>query len=402
MKRAMIAPSAIFAALAVFATSCAGGKTTAKRASVPSDVNGLVADMKIGWNLGNTLDAHEAGLNNGLSSETSWHMPLTTPEMFTGIAKAGIKTVRIPVTWHNHLVDRNYTIDPEWMARVKEVTDWALDAGLYVIVNVHHDSAETADVQYGQGHYPAEKSKSESIAFLTRVWAQISEAFKNYDERLVFELMNEPRLRGHEREWWYDPKNPDCGTAQRIICEYEQECLDVIRKSGGKNASRYVMVPGYVAQPWGAMADTFTLPEDTAEGRLIISVHAYDPWVFAGENPGVSVFTDEARNGITHTFNALNEAFVQKGVGVIVGECGATNKNNLDQREAWFSYYFKEARRNGITAILWDNSSFDVGPDGDVSEHYGLYERTTQTWRFPTLLKAAFDGIAAGDREAAE
>ncbi len=389
-----------FAASAILLASCSTMGGQAKKSGVPDTSVALVKDMKIGWNLGNTLDAHEDGIRNqGVASETCWGQPLTKPEMFTGLYRSGIRTVRIPITWHNHIADSNYTIDPDWLARTKQVVDYALDAGLYVIINSHHDTAAIPNFAFGQGYYPTREARDNSINFLTRVWAQVAETFKDYDNHLIFELMNEPRLRGHDREWWYDAENVDCKNALTVICDYEQRCLDVIRKSGGNNANRYVMVPGYVASPWGAMNDVFNLPKDSAADRLIVAVHAYDPWVFAGEHPGVSQLTDEAKEGIKSTFDKLGETFVQKGIGVVVGECGATNKNNLDQREAWFRYYFGQAKKNGITAIMWDNGSAEVGPDGNTSEHYGYYNRTEQKWYFPSLLKAALDGVADGERK---
>ena len=398
--RAALSGAAAIVAATALAACASTGSSTGSSSKVPDKSVELVKDMKIGWNLGNTLDAFEDGARNqGLASETCWGQPKTTPEMFKGLYRSGIRTVRIPITWHNHIADNNYTIDPDWMARAKEIVGYALDAGLYVIINSHHDTAAIPNFGYAQGYYPLHDSRNPSISFLTRVWEQVAEAFKDYDNHLIFELMNEPRLRGHDREWWYDAENVDCKNALKEICDYEQRCLDVIRKSGGNNASRYVMVPGYVASPWGAMNDVFKLPTDSAADRLVVAVHAYDPWVFAGEHPGVKEFTDEAREGIKSTFDKLGETFVQKGIGVVVGECGATNKNNLDQREAWFRYYFGQAKKNGITAIMWDNGSAEVGPDGNTSEHYGYYNRTEQKWYFPSLLKAALDGVADGERK---
>lgn len=390
MKRiSALAAAVLSAALLLSGTACSKAKAVTG--------NELVADMKIGWNLGNTLDAWTAGKSNGLHSETCWGQPLTTAEMFKGLKKAGFNTVRIPITWHNHLIDGNYTIDPAWLTRCKEIVDWARDAGLYVIINVHHDTASSAGLQHGQGYYPAAQAKEESLAFLTRVWEQIAATFNNgYDEHLLFELLNEPRLVGHSREWWFDESDADCLAAQTLIREYEEACIAAIRASGGENARRYLLVPAYVAQPGAALSSTFRLPADSAEKRLIISVHMYDPWSFAGENPGERTFTQEARDGMRGTFEKLNEKFVQQGIPVIIGECGATNKDNLPEREAWFRYYFEQSKKNGITAILWDNGSVDIGPNGNVSEHYGFYDRTQQTFYFPTLLKAAMDGISAG------
>ena len=353
----------------------------------------IVDDMRIGWNLGNTLDAWIDG-QGGLESETCWQQPKTTKEMFTGLKKAGFNAVRIPITWHNHLIDDKLTVDPAWLSRSKEVVDMAIGEGLYVIINIHHDTAPSEDFEEGRGYYPSEAGKEKSLRFVTRVWEQIAETFNNeYDEHLVFELLNEPRLVGHEREWWYDANHPDCAASQKIVNELEEACIATIRKSGGANAQRFIMLPGYVAQPWAAMADSFVMPSDSAEGRLIISVHMYDPWSFAGENPGEVEFTAEAKAGQKNTFEALNNHFVKNGVPVIIGECGATNKNNLAAR-----YYFETSKRNGLTAFIWDNGSVEVGEDGNVAEHYGFYNRTAQTFYFPTLLKAALDGIAAGEK----
>ena len=399
MKRFLMPATSVFALTAIlssFSCSTTNDVKSAKKAE-PKNAVEIVDDMKIGWNLGNTLDAF-TDENIGVKSETCWGQPVTTKEMFASLKKAGFNTVRIPITWHNHLIDSDLTIDPEWMARSKEVVDMALSQGLYVIINVHHDTAPTADFEEGRGYYPSESAKEKSLRFVTRMWEQIATTFNNgYDYHLIFELLNEPRLVGHEREWWYDPNSEDCVASQKVLLELEQACLDKIRATGGENKERYIMLPGYVAQPWAAMADTFTLPSDKAKEKLIISVHMYDPWTFAGENPGEKVFTDEMRAGQRSTFEALNANFVQKGVGVVIGECGATNKDNLSEREAWYSHYFEQSKKNGLTAVIWDNGSVEIGEDGNVSEHYGFFNRTSGEFFFPTLLKTALEAVERGE-----
>ena len=390
----------IAAALTVAGTSCTSTSSSSSSSAAPESGNALVSAMKIGWNLGNTLDAFDDGKNLGVNSELCWGQPLTTQDMFQNLAASGIKTVRIPITWHNHIVGDGYTIDEAWLARCKQIVDWALEAGLYVIINVHHDTAETASVRYGQGYYPAEQSKEESLAFLKGVWKQIAATFNNgYDNHLLFEVFNEPRLRGHEREWWYDENNADCVAAADIVREYEEACISTIRKSGGKNASRFILVPAYVASPDAALNDAFKMPADSAKNRLILSVHMYTPWSFAGEDPGERLFSKEARKNISDTFDRLYEKFVKKGTAVIVTECGATNKDNPSHREAWFRHFFESAKKNGISAIMWDNGSYMVEETGNYSEHFGYYRRTQGTWYFPALLQAALDGVAAGEAE---
>ncbi len=341
-----------------------------------------------GWNLGNTLDATGGGF--GLATETSWGQPKTTQDMFKFLASNGISTVRLPVSWHNHLTDKNYTVDPKWMARVKEIVDWAIGEGLYVILNTHHDNAEKSDVHYGEGYYPAEESRDESLKFLVSVWTQICLNFNDaYDEHLIFETMNEPRLRNTDKEWWLDESDPRCTASLDMIMEYNQEILNVIRKSGGNNAERLVMVPSYAASPDSALSERFEIPKDSAENRILLSVHMYSPYEFAMQDPGTKVFTGVHKSQLSNTFSRLTYKFAYAGCPVVIGECGATNKNNPDEREKWFSYFFTESRNLGIPAILWDNGQWQVNENGPYDEHFGYFDRRGLKWYFPELIEKA-------------
>ena len=163
----------------------------------------LVDAMGFGWNLGNSLDAYTTDSNEGLNSETNWRNPKTSDSMIAKLVSKGFKSIRIPVTWHNHLIDQKYTIDPNWMKRVKAVVDICIKKGLYVILNVHHDQADYG-ISYGKGYYPRSNQRNESEKFLLNVWSQIALVFNNgYDNHLIFEALNEPRLKGDSHEWWY-------------------------------------------------------------------------------------------------------------------------------------------------------------------------------------------------------
>ena len=179
----------------------------------------LVDNMGMGWNLGNSFDAASDGFKNeGVSSETSWGNPKTTQALINAVANKGFKSIRIPISWHNHIIDYQYTIDPNWTTRVKQVVDWAIAKGLYVIINVHHDNSANSNVNYGEGYYPNKASQTESTKFLLNVWSQIALAFNNgYDEHLIFEALNEPRLRGSNYEWWYNAGNSECEEANTIL-----------------------------------------------------------------------------------------------------------------------------------------------------------------------------------------
>lgn len=349
----------------------------------------LTKDMLTGWNLGNTLDANAT---NGLSSETSWGMIRTTKEMFEGLAKSGIKTVRIPVSWANHFIDDKYTIDPKWMSRVKQIVDWALESDLYVILNTHHDNCITSTYS-GYGYYPDEDNFEKSRDFFANVWSQIARAFNNgYDQRLMFETMNEPRLRSTENEWNFNVNNSITVESQKIINKLNQVCLNAIRETGGNNANRVVIIAGYAATPSSVLSDVFELPKDKAENKLMVSVHMYTPYIFAGQSPGAIKFVPKMQNDYVATFKNLNKKFVQNGVGVFIGEYGATNKNNLEARVAWFSSFIKFSRKNNLVACVWDNNVWEV-KGKDYSEKFGYYNRKDQTWYFPEILQAILDNV---------
>lgn len=349
----------------------------------------LAKDMKCGWNLGNTLDATNG---EGLESETSWGMPTTTKAMIDGLAKSKIKTLRVPVSWARHIIDANYTIDPKWMSRVKQIVDWAISNDMYVILNCHHDNKSALEpVQYGEGYCPTTESFEESMKFLQNVWAQISLAFNNgYDEHLIFEFLNEPRLRDTKWEWAFDPWDKSCKDANNCLTQFNQTLLYLVRKTGGNNQKRKILVTGLAASLNAIIADQFVIPKDDEPGKLMISVHMYSPYSFAMENPGKIEFTEQMQQELSYSFSRLEKKFVSKGYPVIIDEYSATNKNNLAQRVNWFKYFVSTAKEKGIICCLWDNGIYKV-TNNDFSERYGYYNRKTQKWFFPEILDAIIE-----------
>lgn len=352
-----------------------------------SDVNAIeiVNDMRTGWNLGNTLDATGA---SGLSSETSWQQPLTTKKMIDELAYSGMRTIRLPVSWHNHIIDDNYTIDPEWMKRVKEIVDWAYNDGLYVILNTHHDNyGKNAKIPYGMGYYPSKENYDESSRFLVNVWSQICLAFNNgYDEHLIFETMNEPRPAGTSEEWNFLPGAKISSESAEVLNQLNQDVVDTIRKSGGNNKIRLIAVPGLQASPQSVLSDRFKIPNDIQTGKLIIAVHMYTPYNFAGESPGVNKYSNQMGSELATNFKKLNEKFIKKGYAVYIGEYGATNKNNLDDRVKWFEAFIKYSKKYGMIACLWDNGVWYVN-GSDYAEHFGYFNRKKCEWYFPEILE---------------
>lgn len=339
----------------------------------------LVTDMKYGWNLGNTFDAYVDPTTN-IDYETSWNQPKTTQAMINGIKTAGLNTIRIPVSWHNH-VNAAFTVDTAWIERVQQVVDWAIAADLYVIINIHHDNAKS-------WYFPDDAHAQRTQAYVKRIWKQIGMRFRNYDEHLIFEFLNEPRIVGYSNEWNWNDNDATVVEAAENINILNQLALDTIRATGGNNDKRFVMITPYVASPWAAMSSKFKVPTDSAGDKMILSVHAYTPYDFAMQSPGVTTFTQSGKDAIDSFMSSLNTKFVTgMGIPVVIGEYGATNKNNLSERVVYFTYYVTKAHSYGMCPIVWDNGNTDV-IGTDYSEHYGFYKRTDQTWYFPTILTA--------------
>ena len=348
------------------------------------DNDGLkfVQDMKLGYNIGNTFDAFvDNGVKDDLTIETAWGNDKVTKDYIKAIHDNGFNTVRIPVSWHNH-VDENLQINEEWLDRVQEVVDYAIEEDMYVIINIHHDNHLEAN-----GFYPDEDHKEQSLKYVESIWTQVADRFKDYDDKLVFEALNEPRLVGHTNEWWIDPNNEDCKEAIAIINELNQKFVDVVRASGGNNGDRYLMCPGYCASPDGVLNDGFVIPTDSADNKIILSIHAYTPYSFALESPGIDNFdasSYDSRKDIDYFMDKIYTKYISQGIPVLIGECGAVNKNgNLQDRVDWAAYYTAKARSCGLTVTIWDNGAFTGN-----GELFGFIRRDDGTLEYPEVMEA--------------
>ena len=361
----------------------------------------MAKNMAIGWNLGNTLDATKGFTNNaGLTTETEWGMPQTTEAMITAIKNAGFKTIRIPVSWHNHITETtNYTIDTAWMARVKQIVDWAYNKNMCVIINIHHDNLKNSELTTGHIGFAISNDASKqtkSKTYISEVWTQIATAFASYDNKLVFEVLNEPRDVGGEvtnNEW-----NCTDEDIMDIITSYEQEGITAIRAVAG-NENRFIMVPGYAASGSNPqMLAAYTMPTDSATDRLILSTHAYSPYAFAmydsSRSSDDTVFGDDDKSSLDSIFTYLKNTYTSQGIGVVMGEASATDKNNLSARTAWATYYFTKAKEAGIPVVLWDNMVTASTPNStDIGERHGYYDRNNNTWYFPKMIKAMMKAV---------
>ncbi len=345
-----------------------------------SEALAFTRQLKIGWNLGNTFDAtYDAPTKNEMAIESMWVGVKTTEEMIEAVKNAGFNTLRIPVSWHNH-VDKDFVISEAWLARVQEVVDWTIKRDMYVILNTHHDV-------YPEYYYPSDEHYATAEKYITAIWSQLSARFAAYDEHLIFESMNEPRLKGTDIEWWFDTSNPKGLESAECINRLNQAFVDTVRASGEQNAERYLMVPGYCAAPAFACADYFRLPTDTAQNRLIVSVHAYTPYAFALEDGGTdkfNAFGAASTREIATFMNDLYKKFIQNGIPVVIGEFGARNKNdNLQSRVDFAAYYVAAASARGIPCCWWDNHAFQGS-----GELFGILDRRTCEWPHPELVDA--------------
>lgn len=342
-------------------------------AAVTYTAEEITKAMTIGWNLGNTLDAPDG--------ETSWGQPLTTKDMIDKLAELGFKTIRIPTSWGKHTSGApDYVIDEDWMNRVQEIVDWAMDNDMFVILNSHHDN---------DFYYPSAENHDEAVNYMTKIWTQVAERFKDYDQHLIFESMNEPRLAGTQHEWYFNASVRECLDAGKTILDCNQACVDAVRAGGGKNPDRYIMAATYAASPYAAYDSAYELPEDPSD-KLLLSIHAYTPYDLAMSGEYASrELTADGKASIDDFIDKIYDKFIKNGTYVVIGECGCTNKGNDDARYEWGKYFVSKAKENKMPCVVWDNQHDDLG-----SECYALFDRSNL--EVFSSAKEYYEGIMAG------
>ncbi|SFC60199.1 glycoside hydrolase family 5 protein [Ruminococcus albus] len=329
----------------------------------------LVAEMKTGWNLGNSLDATGAA---GNASEVNWGNPKTTKEMIDAVYNKGFDVIRIPVTWGGHVGDGpDYKIDEDWLARVQEVVNYAYDDGAYVIINSHHE--EDWRIPDNE-HIDAVDEKTAAI------WKQVAERFKDYGDHLIFEGLNEPRVKGSPEEW-----NGGTEEGRRCVERLNQTFLDTVRATGGNNEKRLLLMTTYASSCGLNVIQDTAIPEDDHIG---FSIHAYTPYAFTyNANADWELFEwDNSRDGELITLMSnLKENYLDKDIPVIITEYGAVCKNNNDEERAkWVSAYIEYAEMlGGIPCVWWDNGYYSSG-----NELFGIFDRNTCTWFTDTVTDA--------------
>ena len=384
-----------------------------------------VTNMGVGWNLGNTLEAHAKKPNpdldsywgqEGLESENDWGQPNTKPEVFKMMKEAGFGAIRIPVTWYNHM-DKDGNVNAEWMARVKQVVDYALAQDLYCIINVHHDTgADEAGVHVSWikaegANYDKNKSKFEKL------WLQIATEFKDYDQRLLFESYNE--MLDKYSSWNYATSNKSGGyneteamDAYKAINDYAQSFVNVVRGTEGNNGVRNLVVNTYGAccggkwgsneLPMGPIRE-MKLPEDVTSNHLIFQIHSY---------PGLKPNNlATIKSQVTTMMSDLKTILAAKGAPVIVGEWGTLNddsdvnyNNNKANYLDFCKHFVTEAKNNGIITFYWmglsdgSNRSLPVFHQPDLAETIvKAYRGSTEGYKYPVRSDIIGDIVTVVD-----
>lgn len=374
----ILAMGAAFALVASFC-SCSQ-KTEEVKELTPME---YVMSLGMGWNLGNSMDAHE----NGVSGETLWHDQAATQQTFDSVKAAGFASVRIPVTWLGHIgAAPEYKIEQAWMDRVKEIAGYAKNAGLKAIVNIHHDGHADHGKADELSWLKLEAASNDSIlndsikAKLKAVWTQIAEAFKEEGDWLIFETMNEIQ----DGSWGGGRNQTDGGKQYQVLNEWNQVCVDAIRAVGGENEKRYIGVPGYVCNP-DLTIQNLVLPTDKTPNRLMVAVHSYDPWDYAGSgkhsewgHTGKDIVEGTSEKTYTDMLDRLYEKYVKQGIPVYFGEFGCVHRKDEHAenfRKYYLEYVCKAMRDHQMACFFWDNGYYLEGDDA-----FGLINHGNGEW----------------------
>lgn len=357
----------------------------------------IVEAMGPGWNLGNQLES----VTDNVPEETNWGNPVITEKLIQSVKAAGFKSIRIPVSYFAKIDDdKDYTIDSKWLDRVQEVVNYCIKNDLYAVINIHGDGYNTID---GGWLLCNGKNQTEIKKKYKKVWKQIAERFKNYDEHLLFKSMNE------EFDGSYSEPNKEY---YQNINDYNQIFVDTVRKTGDNNTKRWLIIPGwntnidYTAGDYGFKLPTDQYRDksiDKEEQRIMISVHYYSPWDFCGgENCVITQWGNEADDPsktsttcdetyMKNQLNLMKTTFADKGYPVFIGEYGSIDKTSYDSENEYYRAYFARklcqlSRKNGCIPMYWDNGYNGV-------HGFGLFDRTTCEITQPVIIDAIMEGF---------
>ena len=351
-------------------------------AEVPADAIEMTRRMGNGINLGNTMEACNNGALGGNTTddtayyETMWGQPVTTADMLQGMKEAGFDSIRIPVAWMTnatHLDKGDYSISEDYLKRVKEIVNYALDADMIVIVNDHWDGG-----WWGMFGSDTEATRQLAMEAYRGMWRQIASYFADYDYRLIFESANEElgaRFDENSPLYCQDSIDHTMPDSQRyaLTNEVNQAFVDTVRACGGQNGDRFLLIAGYGTNIDRTFDSRFRMPADSAENRLMVSVHYYDPWSYCGASSAKGATLWGKKKDFEQMYSTLSKMkkFTAAGYGVVIGEYGALPGSDgvmKTNAPAYHKAFLDCCDALDFTACLWDCSGFFVRREGRITE----------------------------------
>lgn len=330
--------------------------------------------MKIGWNYGNQFDSYS--MNK--ARETAWGNPMGTQELFNLVANSGFKTVRIPITWLGNFDEKaNYTIDSAYIARVKEVVDYANNASMIAIINIHHDGADSKNWLKVND----KENQAKILEIYNALWRQIAIYFKDKTPyELIFESYNEL----HDGGWGHGENTKDGGIQYDFVNQLAQNFVNTVRQEGSKNnINRYLGISGYCTNP-KLTIENLIIPQDKVKDRILVSFHDYTPQSYTLEGEFDSWPMPEGsknkwggkienEDDIYNIMKSMSDKYVKNGIGVYMGECGSSRHlGHEKQREYYNEVVTYCAVSQGICPIFWDNNNINGN-----KESSGIFDRQT-------------------------
>ncbi len=354
--------------------------------SIPQDISGvesnaetLAAKMKVGWNIGNSLEVP--------GGETGWGNPIVSKTLIDAVKDAGFNSIRIPCAWDSYIVtEENYEVSEAWFERVKEVVDYCIDNDMYAILNIHWDGGWLEN-------NPTYEKQDEVNREQYSLWIQIATYFRDYDEHLLFAGTNEVHVD------YGIPSTENIEVQQ----SFNQTFVDAVRATGGKNTYRNLIIQTYNTDIDFGL-EYHKMPEDVIDDRLMLEVHYYSPWEFCGKtDDGYNTqwgagYTDVTSYGqedyLSDKFSKVKEKYVDNGIPVILGEYGAILRTTLtgdaytkhvESRNYYLKTVTAKAIENGLVPFIWDNGA--TGNNG-----FGLFNRSTGAQVHSGSITAIIEG----------
>ena len=322
----------------------------------------LTKRMGNGINLGNTMEAYgrsKYGPNKSIDLyETFWGQPITTQEMMNGYKKAGLDSVRIPVAWTNGIAFEtgDYTLNTALLDRVETIVNYALKAGLIVVFNDHWDGS-----WWGMFGSATPEVRADAMDLYVAMWTQIANRFKNYSDYVIFEGGNEELGdRFNDKDVAKDSGTLSYDECYETSLKVNQAFVDTVRKTGGNNANRFLLIPGFGTDIKKTLDDRFKMPTDTAKNKLILSVHYYEPWAFCG-GPSCNHWGTTSEFGIQNSTLGSLSGYVENGYGIIIGEYGVGARKDGSKKKdmcTWLSNVLDNCDYYGYCPMLWDCNGF--------------------------------------------